>query len=202
MRVDAYYFSWQKRGFDFLTSAILLTLLAPVFAIVAAMILITAGWPVLFTQSRYGQNKKVFKLIKFRTMYVGAEKNQWRYQDANIAPEPMYKNWQDPRFIGVGRWLAKTGLDELPQLINILKGEMSLIGPRPLPVYEAKKLDSSWDFRYLVRPGVFSEWSADLNRHRSAQTWQDLERKTLGQQSNFKYEITIIVKTLVKLLTH
>ena len=132
-------------------------------------------------------------------MYVGAEKNQWRYRKNNQAPNPMYKNWEDPRFVGIGRWLSKTGLDELPQLFNIIKGNMSLVGPRPLPIYEAKKLDKSWNFRYLVKPGIFSEWSAVVNKISSLQDWKKLEKETL-KSGGIKYETKIISKTLQGLI--
>lgn len=173
-------------------------LLFPLLLVVSSVILITAGWPVFYTQNRYGQNKKVFKILKLRTMYVGAEKNQWRYREDNMAPEPMYKNWYDPRFVGVGRWLSKTGVDELPQLINIAKGEMSLVGPRPLPVYEAKELPADWDFRSEVKPGVFSEWSATRGQADTLAAWKKLERQTL-RRGGLNYELSVIKNTLINL---
>ena len=196
----SYYGSWQKRAFDVVLSCILLILLSPILLILSLIVLLTAGWPIFYRQKRFGQDKQNFYLLKLRTMYVGAEKNQWRYQDENLAPTPMYKNWNDPRFVGGGRFLAKSGLDELPQLWNILRGEMSFVGPRPLPMYEAKKLGSDWDFRYQVKPGIFSDWSLALNkRYQSLVQWKKLEKTTLNK-GGLSYELKVIVQTLVKLL--
>jgi len=199
MEIHSYYYSWEKRSFDLVVALTLLVLLAPLLLLLGLTILLTTGWPILYLQKRRGLNKKVFKIIKFRTMYVGAEKNQWRYQKDNLAPSPMYKNWSDPRFVGVGKWFSKTGLDELPQLLNIIKGEMSFVGPRPLPVYEAEKLNKNWNFRYKVKPGIFSQWSVNTGKHHSLMEWRNLEKKTL-KQGGIKYEWTIITKTLIKLL--
>ncbi len=194
-----YYFTWFKRFFDILLSFLLLVILSPLILILSFLVLVTAGWPIFYRQNRYGQKKQVFKIIKFRTMYVGAEKNRWRYQEANIAPRPMYKNWSDPRFVGLGKFLAKTGLDELPQLLNILAGQMSLVGPRPLPVCEAKKLPQSWNFRYQVKPGIFSSWSVSFNeRHQSLPEWRKLEMATL-KQGGLAYELGVIVRTMIEL---
>lgn len=200
MEIHPYYHSFEKRLFDFSVALFLIFLLIPIFILLSLSIVLTAGWPIFYLQKRLGLNKQVFKIIKFRTMYVGAQKNQWRYRKDNLAPSPMYKNWQDPRFIKIGKWLSKTGLDELPQLINIIKGEMSFIGPRPLPVYEAEKLGKSWDFRYQVKPGIFSEWSANTVPKMTLKKWKKLEKKTL-LRGGLKYEISTIFKTLKKIIS-
>lgn len=200
MEIHPYHHSFEKKLFDFSVALFLIFLLIPIFILLNLSVVLTAGWPIFFLQKRRGLNKKTFKIIKFRTMYVGAQKNQWRYQKHSSAPAPMYKNWADPRFVGIGRWLSKTGLDELPQLLNILKGEMSFIGPRPLPVYEAEKLNKSWDFRYQVRPGIFSEWSAKTVSKMTLKKWKRLEKETLTR-GGLKYEISTIFKTLKKIIS-
>ncbi len=199
-QVHPYYLSWFKRLFDLVLSLVFLVILSPLILLLSLLVLLTDGWPIFYRQNRYGQDKEIFRIIKLRTMYVGAEKNRWRYQKDNIAPEPMYKNWQDPRFVGIGKFLAKTGLDELPQLLNIISGQMSIVGPRPLPVCEAKELDSSWDFRYQVKPGVFSSWSVLFDkRYQSLGEWRKLEKTTL-QQGGLCYELKVIVKTMSKII--
>ncbi len=199
MEIHPYYQSLEKRLFDVLVSLFILVVTSPLLVLIGLVVFITAGMPIIYQQKRTGKNKKEFTIYKFRVMYVGAEKNQWRYRKQNHAPEPMYKNWNDPRFVGAGRFLSKTGLDELPQLINVLKGEMSLIGPRPLPTNESLKLSKGWDFRYLVKPGVFSSWSALFENKLTLKRWQKLEKETLSQ-GGLKYELTIIFKTLKGIL--
>lgn len=175
----------------------LLVGLLPVWIGLTLTVWLTAGRPIIFKQKRMGQHKRPFTMYKFRTMYVGAERHQHRYRDNNQAPFPMFKIFDDPRFVGFGRVLSKTGLDELPQLLNILRGEMSFIGPRPLPINESKQLDSSWDFRYQVKPGVFSEWSLSPARHYSLTTWKKLEQTTL-QQGSLHNDLRIIFDTLTR----
>ncbi|MBT3249563.1 MAG: sugar transferase [Candidatus Pacebacteria bacterium] len=195
MEIHPHYHSLEKRLFDLVVAPVTLVTLTPIFLLINLVILLTAGWPIFYIQKRRGLNKKIFKIIKFRTMYVGSQNNQWRYQKDNLAPSPMYKNWTDPRFVGTGRLLSKTGLDELPQLLNIIRGEMSFVGPRPLPIHETEKLNNSWDFRYKVKPGVFSQWSLNNKRHNSLTEWKKLEKETL-RQGGFTYEVKTIIKTL------
>jgi lipopolysaccharide/colanic/teichoic acid biosynthesis glycosyltransferase len=197
--VHPYYFSPTKRVFDIVLSVTLLVILLPVVTLISSAIAITAGWPIIFKQKRFGQHKQPFTIYKFRVMYNGADKHQWRHRTHNQAPEPMYKNWNDPRFTGIGRWLCKMGLDELPQLINILKGEMSFVGPRPLPIEEAQQLPVSWEGRYKVKPGVFSEWSLSPQRHQSLSIWHQLDKNGL-QSGGLTYELRTIVQTFLVLL--
>jgi lipopolysaccharide/colanic/teichoic acid biosynthesis glycosyltransferase len=140
--ISPYYQSWQKRLLDIFIAIGGIIISLPFFILISGLIFITGGWPVLFFQKRMGRHKKVFTLIKFRTMDHDAEKKRNKLLKLNTAPLPMFKIEHDPRFTTIGRLLSKTGLDELPQLWNILSGEMSFVGPRPLPLYEAKKLPS------------------------------------------------------------
>ncbi len=195
-RPHPYYFSTEKRIFDVVLSVSMLFLLSPLLAVLAIAIFITIGNPVLFAQSRSGINKKTFLMLKFRTMRQGAEIDRNKYKHLNQAPYPMFKIFNDPRFIGIGGWLSRTGFDELPQLINILRGQMSFVGPRPLPVNETKLLDSSWDFRYQVKPGIFSYWTLSKDRHKSLQIWRKLEESTL-LEGGLGFECEIIFKLII-----
>jgi len=114
----------------------------------------------------------------------------------NEAPEPMFKMQHDPRFVGIGRWLSRSGLDELPQLVNILRGEMSFVGPRPLPIAEAEQLPASWDFRYSVRPGLVSEWVLSEKKYGSQSNWRIAEISTLSK-SGLLYDLEIIAKVII-----
>ncbi|MEO8581491.1 MAG: sugar transferase [Patescibacteria group bacterium] len=195
VEISPYFFSREKRIFDILVSIFLLALLVPLFLIISILIIFTSGFPIFFIQDRIGRDKKRFKIIKFRTMYPHAHKDQKKYWKLNESPFPAFKLADDPRFVGIGKWLSKTGLDELPQLINILRGEMSLIGPRPLPPLEAKKMTGSWDFRYKVRPGVISLWALSDKRHKSLKHWQRLEIQTL-KKANLLKDFLIIFQSI------
>lgn len=199
MTVHPYHLSWQKRAFDLSLALPLFLAVLPIILVLSLVVFFTAGTPIFFTQNRTGKNKKPFTIYKFRTMYQGANYRQWAFRQQNQAPEPMFKIFDDPRFVGVGKWLSRTGLDELPQLINVIKGEMSLVGPRPLPVSEVKKLNLNWDFRHQVRPGIFSEWTLSPQRHQSLSRWKKLDQLTLHQGS-FSHDVRIITQTLKRLL--
>ena len=180
MKIHSYYFSHQKRIFDLALAGTLLLVLSPLLLLIGLAVLLTAGWPVIFKQKRTGKDGKTFTLFKFRTMQKNAVILKYRYQHLNEAPEPMFKIRHDPRFVGIGKSLAKAGLDELPQLWNIFKGEMSFVGPRPLPVKEAVSLPTEWRaWRERVKPGVFSQWAFSGEKHQSLEKWRKLEEKTL-----------------------
>lgn len=196
-QIDPYYISRQKRLFDIGLATFLIVALSPLLLGLALTVWVTAGRPVIFKQKRMGQNRRPFVMYKFRTMYVGAERHQHRYRDNNQAPWPMFKIFNDPRFVGFGHFFSKVGIDELPQLVNILKGEMSFVGPRPLPINESKQLDATWDFRYVAKPGVFSEWTLSPSRHYSLATWKKLEQTTL-KSGNLHNDLRIVVKTLLR----
>lgn len=198
--IHPYYSSQEKAIFDRLLAVVAILLSLPILLAVSLTVLVTIGQPVFYIQNRQGLNKKSFKMYKFRTMRLGAHKEQSALQKLNQAPGPMFKIFDDPRFIGAGKWLSKSGLDELPQLFNVLAGDMSFVGPRPLPVAEAQKLGKDWDFRHLVKPGVFSEWTIAENRHRSLNDWQKLDLLTLSRGGWF-YDLGIINKTLLKSLS-
>lgn len=196
MTIHSYYSSWQKRIFDLSLAITLIVLLLPIFLLITLANLISIGRPIFFLQKRVGKNKKTFLMIKFRTMKKNAHILQKKYLHLNQAPTPMFKIYNDPRFVGIGKFLSKTGLDELPQLINIIKNEMSFVGPRPLPTSEAKKLGQGWEFRYQVKPGIFSYWAAAANRNQSLKIWQKLEKETL-ERGGMKFEIDLIVQILI-----
>lgn len=197
--VHPYYFSLKKNVFDRLLAIVAILLATPILILVVVAIYVTVGQPVLYLQNRMGKNGKKFKIFKFRTMRLGAHKEQEKLRQFNQAPGPMFKIYDDPRFVGVGRWLSKSGLDELPQLFNVLKGEMSFVGPRPLPVSEVRQLGKEWGFRHLVKPGIFSEWTIADYRHRSLADWKKLDAQTLSKGGWFN-DLQVIGRTLIKSL--
>ena len=153
---------WQlvvKRAFDIVVSALALVALSPLMLAVAAAVKLTSPGPVIFAQERYGLNRRRFQMLKFRTMVPDAERLQASLEAFNEVQGPVFKIANDPRITPLGRVLRRTSIDELPQLCNVLKGDMSLIGPRPLPLRDVSKFTSSADLRrFSVRPGITGLW--------------------------------------------
>lgn len=199
----------HKRFFDLILAIIGLIILAPIFLLFYPFFMLLIGYPIIFKQKRLGKDKKVFTIYKIRTMKLDASTQQAMFIKLSAAPYPMFKIKNDPRFHIFGKNLSKFGLDELPQIINILKGEMSFVGPRPLPINEAVLLDSSWDFRYSVRPGILSKWALSPNRYKSLNYWKKLEKnevKNLFTKNNpqlswsFKNDIKLIFNAFYKII--
>lgn len=186
--IDDSFNSYCKRLIDLSLAIFFLIISFPLFIFLWPFLLWQSGRPIIFKQKRTGKNGKEFTVYKFRTMVKNAEflliKNQKDFAKLNYAPKPMFKIESDPRFTKFGRLLSKTGLDELPQIINIVKGDMSLVGPRPLPINETKELkeiDPHWYcWRHQVKPGLFSVWVLDDKRHQSLKIWKQLEKDTLS----------------------
>jgi exopolysaccharide biosynthesis polyprenyl glycosylphosphotransferase len=149
-----------KRALDLVAAGAVLLLAAPLLALIAALIKLESPGPVLFTQSRVGRRGQVFRLLKFRSMGVGADAHKEVLLDENdIADGVMFKIHADPRVTRVGRVLRRLSLDELPQLLNVVRGDMSLVGPRPLVIPEAQALGAGWQARRVdLRPGLTGPW--------------------------------------------
>ena len=147
-----------KRGFDLVGATLILALLAPLMAIIAVGVKLDSRGPVLFRQRRVGRNDETFEIYKFRTMIDGADAQRAALAHRNEAGGGLFKIEADPRVTRVGRLLRKTSLDELPQLLNVLRGEMSLVGPRPLVVDEDSLIEGLDRHRLLVPPGVTGLW--------------------------------------------
>lgn len=147
-----------KRVLDVVLAFLALLILSPLFLIVAVAIKLDSSGPVLFTQERLGKNEKSFKLYKFRSMIANAEALKEKYQHLNEAEGALFKIRDDPRLTKVGRWIRRYSIDELPQLLNVIKGEMSLVGPRPLPVDEALICKDWQRKRANALPGITGVW--------------------------------------------
>jgi len=151
-----------KRSIDLLVSATALLLLAPLFAVIALAIKLTSHGPVLFHQQRIGTRRRQFRMLKFRTMLKNAEEMRGRIQEQNNARGISFKVFDDPRVTPVGSLLRRASLDELPQLINVLLGDMSLIGPRPIPVWVAEQMQgSAYLRRFSVKQGLTGLWQVE-----------------------------------------
>lgn len=167
-----------KRALDFTGAALLLLLLAPVLLFIALLIRLTSRGPALFVQDRLGLNKQRFPMFKFRTMVSNAEALQKELEQFNETGGPAFKMRHDPRITPLGNFLRKTSLDELPQLLNVLRGDLSLVGPRPLPVRDYERFDAYWfNRRFSVKPGITCIWQVSGRSNTSFDSWikQDLE---------------------------
>ncbi len=147
-----------KRLFDFALSAILAFVLAPLFLIIAALIKFDSKGPVFYVSRRYGKGGKIFHMYKFRSMVTGADEAICRLKDKNEVDGPIFKIKKDPRVTKVGCFLRRYSLDELPQIFNVILGDMSLVGPRPLPIDQVEKDDFRQLKRLEVKPGITGLW--------------------------------------------
>lgn len=151
---------WCKRAFDWSLATSLVLVLSPVMlAIVLAMQIFTPG-PILFRQWRVGQRGKLFRVLKFRTMTVDAEKTHHTVM-ASQSKSSLHKREDDPRITSLGKWLRKYSLDELPQIFNVLRGEMSLVGPRPWALYDAVRVRPEMQERLNALPGITGAWQVE-----------------------------------------
>ena len=154
--------SWQsalKRPFDFIGAALVLVLFSWFYLLVALLVKLTSPGPVLFRQQRSGLNGRPFTIYKFRTMTTDAEARKHELQSRNEMRGPVFKVTNDPRVTSIGRFLRRYSIDEFPQFFNVMRGEMSLVGPRPLPVDEVKRFDDfSHRRRLSVKPGLTCLW--------------------------------------------
>lgn len=169
---------------DRLTALVLIVILLPVFIFLSLFLLLGEGWPIFFKQKRTGKDGRIFEIIKFRTMRVGAEKEQKKLASFNEADGPVFKIHNDPRHTRVGRFLFHTGLDELPQLVNVLKGEMAIVGPRPLPVAEEIKIEKKYQsVRRRVKPGIVSPWIVNGYHSMKFENWMKSDVEYVGKKS-------------------
>jgi len=175
-----------------------LAILIPVTVVLTPLIKLTSPGPVFFVHKRSGKAGKAFRMIKFRTMHVGAESQRGnpKLEKLNMADGPVFKIKDDPRLTRIGRFLFKSGLDELPQVINVLRGEMSFVGPRPFPVYEAKNLTKSQRIRERVLPGITSSWVISGSHNLRFRDWMKLDKEYVAK-ADLVTDIIIIYKTAI-----
>jgi len=197
--------SWEgvlKQLLDLIGAFLLLLLLAPVFLFVAAAIRVSSPGPVLFRQRRCGLNGRPFTMLKFRSMVSDAEQRQQELAALNEMGGPVFKVSNDPRITPIGRWLRKYSIDETPQFFNVLRGEMSLVGPRPLPVDEVQRFDDPSHRRRLsVKPGLTCLWQVSgRNNLNDFKDWVRLDLEYIDNWS-FWLDVKILWRTIPVVLT-
>jgi exopolysaccharide biosynthesis polyprenyl glycosylphosphotransferase len=192
--------SWAlmvKHGTDRLGALLLLALSSWLLLIVAVVIRLTSPGPIVFTQRRAGKNGRPFTMYKFRSMNTNAEMRQAELIAYNQMSGPVFKLEKDPRVTPIGRFLRKTSLDEFPQLLNVLRGEMSLVGPRPLPLYEVEQFESPWQRRRLsMKPGLTCIWQ--VSGRNNLQSFDDWVRLDLEYIDNWSLwlDAQILLRTI------
>jgi exopolysaccharide biosynthesis polyprenyl glycosylphosphotransferase len=189
-----------KRMLDVLGSTIALIVHLPMFAVIALAIKLDSRGPLFFVQERIGLARKKFRLIKFRTMVADAEQRLNELESENEVQGAAFKMRNDPRVTRVGRILRKLSLDELPQFINVLKGDMSLVGPRPLPLRDVERFNEEWQKRrFSVKPGLTCLWQVNGRHDISFEHWMELDLQYIDNWS-LKLDLEILMKTIPAVL--
>ncbi len=190
----------SKRILDLFASVIGLLLFSPIMAIVAIMIkLEDPKGTIFFKQERQGQYPKSFTMYKFRSMYADAEDRLHELKELNEQTGPVFKIQNDPRITKVGKFIRKTSLDELPQLLNVIKGDMSLVGPRPAILREVEQYTPHQMKRLLVKPGITCIWQVSGRNNIGFDEWVEMDLEYIKNQS-FLLDIILILKTVPALL--
>lgn len=188
------------RALDIVLSAALLLLLLPLFALIALAIRLDNPGPILFTQKRVGQDGREFDFFKFRSMITSAEARRHALEAQNERTGPVFKMRRDPRVTRVGRWLRRSSLDELPQLFNVLRGDMSLVGPRPALPREVAQYTPHQRIRLSVTPGLTGLWQVSGRSDLSFERSLELDLYYIQHQSLGLY-IHILLMTLPAIIT-
>ena len=194
---------WQvgaKRIVDIVGSLVLIALFSPLFLVIAVLEKRTPPGPVLFVQERLGLYKRKFRMFKFRTMLSNAEELQGSLEHLNEAGGPVFKIDKDPRITPIGSFLRRWSLDELPQLFNVLRGDMSLVGPRPLPLRDYAGFEQDWHRRrFSVRPGITCLWQVNGRSTIPFDRWMELDMEYINHWSLW-LDLKILAKTLPAVL--
>lgn len=187
-----------KRIIDLVGSIIGIMLFSPILIILAIIIKLDSQGPVIFSQERIGLNEQKFKMHKLRSMIVNAEELKKKLEKQNEMDGPMFKMKNDPRITKIGKIIRRTSLDELPQLFNVLKGEMSLVGPRPSLPKEVEQFEAWMKKRLDVKPGLTCYWQVQGRNDIEFEEWMKLDIKYVEERSTL-LDIKLILKTFLVL---
>jgi lipopolysaccharide/colanic/teichoic acid biosynthesis glycosyltransferase len=192
---DSKFYEVSKRLFDLMLGILVMILLIPIFPIIAIMIKLDSPGPVFYKQQRVGKGGNLFNFYKFRSMVKGADAEREHVKDLNEQDGPIFKIKADPRITAVGGFLRSSSLDEIPQILNVLIGNMSMVGPRP-PLPSELAGYQSWHRRRLeVKPGITCLWQISGRSHIGFNEWMRLDLEYLKNRS-FRTDLLIFLKTL------
>ena len=194
------YESFLKRLVDVVLTSLALVAALPIWLVIAIAIKLDSPGPVVFVQERVGQHGRRFRFYKFRSMYIDAEERFASVQAHNEAEGPVFKMRNDPRVSKVGGFLRRTSLDELPQLINVLKGDMSLVGPRPPLPHEVAQYRPADLIRLSVKPGLTCLWQINGRSNVGFDRWMEYDREYVSNMS-FWLDLRILARTVGAVLS-
>ncbi len=198
-RRESRLYLFAKRTFDIVVSLVALILTMPIWIVVAIAIRLESRGPVIYRQLRSGRNNAPFTMYKFRSMHAGADQYKDELTALNEMDGPVFKIREDPRVTRVGRFIRRWSLDELPQLLNVLKGEMTIVGPRPLPVREVAQLSTHQMRRQSVRPGLTCIWQISGRNEIPFDEWIQLDLIYIASRS-FWLDLEIFFRTFAAVL--
>lgn len=193
-------YSFFKRAFDIFCSFLAIVVLFPILLIIGLLVKLTSKGPMLYVSTRIGQNGKKFKFYKFRSMKKDAEKELEKLLDQNETQGITFKMKDDPRITKFGKFIRKTSLDELPQLFNILKGDMSIVGPRPCTDREYELYSEKEKKRLLVPQGLTGEWQTRGRSNTTFDEMVDMDLEYITIKRGFWYDIWLILLTVPAVL--
>lgn len=189
-----------KRFMDVILAALILTLAAPLMLLTAAIIKLSSRGEVIFRQTRAGLNGEPFTMFKFRTMRNGAENDRQLIAHLNVQDGPVFKIPDDPRLTPIGRFLRRSSIDELPQLLNVLMGQMSLVGPRPLWWPESTQVTGAAKFRMNIKPGLTCLWQISGRSELTYDEWVRLDLYYIRHRSTL-LDALIVIQTIPAILS-
>lgn len=192
---------WWKRAIDVFGAGFGLLVLSPLLLLTATLIKLTSRGPIFFTQTRDGLGGRRFRIVKFRTMYTGADAQKAALRAQSEQDGPCFKMKNDPRISPIGRYLRKSCIDELPQLWNVLKGDMTLVGPRPLDFREAREITGWGRRRMEVTPGLTCIWQVHGKSRVSFAEWMRMDIRYLTART-FLRDMKLILQTAVSVVLH
>lgn len=192
-----YYF--MKRAMDIVLSLTAIIVLSPVFIITAILIKLTSPGSCIYSQIRVGKGGRYFTIYKFRSMYMDADERLAELKDRNEKDGPIFKIENDPRITPVGHFIRKFSIDELPQLFNILIGDMSIVGPRPALPNEVSEYSKEDSMRLLVQPGLTCIWQVSGRSNIGFEEWMEMDRQYIEKRS-ILFDIFLIFKTIPAVL--
>lgn len=199
-KVKTFFYLFFKRAADIIFSSIALILLLVPLTITGLIIKFEDGGPIFYSQERMGKNKKKFKMYKFRSMCVDADKKKSSLMDLNERDGPAFKIKNDPRTTKIGKFIRKTCIDELPQLINVIKGDMSIVGPRPALPCEVQQYDAHHMKRLTAKPGLTCYWQIRRTSSTSFDEWVNMDIKYIDERCLW-VDLKLILMTIISILS-